>query len=893
MKPNHFFVRARRFAGIAGIAGMFFAQSSGLAGGPIWLCDTGSPFLWPGGGANIPFNPDLGSLGPLDNTDAAALVQSAFSIWEAVPSATVSYVNAGALPIDVDITNFVPFIFPESPDGLSAIIFDDTGEIFDLLFGPGSGILGFAGPEWVDFSNCSVLEGVAVLNGPAFGDAVAAMDVMVHEFGHYTGLGHTVVNGQVGIGDTSGPTPANTFGFPEITDIETMYPFYFGPGVDWASLKKDDISSVSALYPAAGFDSGTATISGTIRRSNGQPVSGVNVIARNLAAPFADAVSAISGDYSLGFPGDPRVGTYALRGLTPGASYVVFIDQILAGGFSTAPVFPFPGQEEFYNGPAESDNITSTDVVTDYTAVSAGAGSRAANIDIIFNRPKPGEPLPVGDDGSFELPLPFVFELCGQRFTTISVNANGNVTLGRPDGSLFASIPAFLSGPPRVAALWRDLNPAAGGIVTYAQTPNTFKVIYSKVPEFPATGENSFEIELRREANAIDVRYGAMSAKDGLAGVSGGPLITSSFETPVDLSTLLSTRINLHGQPAIFELFGAAHPNDLSGKTVMYTGTTAYSDKWAEPNNTLALGTPVALPFDSKSVKKFTEIKPSGGDVDYYRFQLNAGEIFVGRVLNGAMDSLLGLFRLSGSKKNPVGTLVAMDDDGGPGLLSTIVYRVPTSGEYAVAVTCFPDMGFTGAGAGQGRYVLDLQTVTASPNNPIVNGSFEFDFVGWTTVETGPPFIPWSIAGAGSGAGFEMAPTQPQDGTRVAWNGFDGEGPMTFTMHQDVAIRAGASSAVLEWKDRVQWNFLVGTQTLPRRYEVQVRNPATDAVLQTLFTFSTGIAPGLGDSGWTSHSANLSAYIGSTVRIYFVETIPEPFTGPGQIEFDAVRLPVN
>ena len=132
---------------------------------------------------------------------------------------------------------------------------------------------------------------MSFLNGPAFTDPIYAFDVMVHEFGHYSGLGHTVVNGQIYIGDTTGPSPdSTTFGSPPdpfAEDVvETMYPFYFGPGIGSGTLEKDDISSLSALYPEAGFQTTTATITGVVRSSSGQPLSGVNVIARNLGGPL-------------------------------------------------------------------------------------------------------------------------------------------------------------------------------------------------------------------------------------------------------------------------------------------------------------------------------------------------------------------------------------------------------------------------------------------------------------------------------------------------------------------------------------------------------------------------------------------------------------------------------
>jgi hypothetical protein len=189
--------------------------------------------------------------------------------------------------------------------------------------------------------------------------------------------------------------------------------------------------------------------------------------------------------------------------------------------------------------------------------------------------------------------------------------------------------------------------------------------------------------------------------------------------------------------------------------------------------------------------------------------------------------------------------------------------------------------------------VLDVFVVRPDPNTPIFNGSFELGFLGWTAQEIGVPFSPWLAEGAGAGSGFAMAPTQPQDGILDAWNGFDGDGPMFFTLYQDVTLRSGATSATLSWKNRLQWNYLLFTQTLPRTYEVQIRDPNTDAVLQTLFSFNTGIAPGLGDSGWTTHSVNVSPFIGTTVRIWFQESIPEAFTGPGQFELDAVSLKLH
>jgi hypothetical protein len=665
------------------------------------------------------------------------VVADAFQQWGDIPSATTTYLQGAPLPVDVDETNFVPYFSPAAPDGQSAIIFDEDGAIFDLLFGPGSGVLGFAGPEWIMPSTCTILEGVAFLNGGAFGDPAEAFDVIVHEFGHYHNLAHTVVNGQIAaFGEEAGPNPHNTFPVPSLVNlIETMYPFYLGTLSGASTPEKDDVSSLSTLYPAPGFAAGTGTITGRILAPNGSTqLTGVNVIARNVANPFADAVSAISSDFTNVYTqGGPFVGVYTLRGLTPGAQYAIYVDEILAGGFSTPPLFPLPGPEELYNGAGESNN-GATDDPSVFTGVSAAAGATTSGINITFNAPTANVPLPVGDDGSVELFLPFTFEICGQPFNSVFVNGNGNLTFGAPNGDFSESIVEFLSGPPRVAGLWDDLNLDAGGSVFFQQSNNTFTVTYQNVPEFIATGANSFSIELKRSANHVEITYGALTAADGLAGVSCGGAITSGFERASDLSANNGTK-DLKKQPAIFELFGPGNPVDLAGQSLKFNAKASFEDKF-ENNDTLAQAKQINLPFHTADTDDFTEISPEGDDVDYFEFSVQAGDILAVEVVRSSLDTVIGLFEAG------TGTLIAANDDGGDGLLSRLLLQFSEDLDLALAVSTFPDVTFSGAGEGSGRYVLQVTkyqgTVLAAGDDTAtpVNLGFTFPYQGsnWTSV---------------------------------------------------------------------------------------------------------------------------------------------------------------
>ena len=173
----------------------------------------------------------------------------------------------------------------------------------------------------------------------------------------------------------------------------------------------------------------------------------------------------------------------------------------------------------------------------------------------------------------------------------------------------------------------------------------------------------------------------------------------------------------------------------------------------------------------------------------------------------------------------------------------------------------------------------------------VENGSFETgDFTGWTTATSGTPFVDWTVSAAAAGGSNGLDSTTPQDGTLNAWNGFDGAGPLEFTMYQDVDVPSGGQ---LSWQYRAQWNFTLGnTANIGRDFIVEVLDPNDDSLLDTLYTFNTGTQATnpTGDTGWLTETANLSAFAGQTVRLMFREVIPETNTGPGQLELDAISL---
>ena len=180
-----------------------------------------------------------------------------------------------------------------------------------------------------------------------------------------------------------------------------------------------------------------------------------------------------------------------------------------------------------------------------------------------------GVPLPLQDDDSIEVPLPFSFPFCGTSYDSVFVGSNGYLTFGAGDTDFTESVPEMLADPPRIAPLWVDLNPALGGVVDASVVGPDFVVTFSGVPEFIVGGSNNFAVTLRPDGT-FNMSYGLVTASAGLVGRTKG---LGSFDVgEIDVTTAAQP-ISAPEDDLIYEQF-TANDNDLSGADLEWAACT-------------------------------------------------------------------------------------------------------------------------------------------------------------------------------------------------------------------------------------------------------------------------------------------------------------------------------
>lgn len=460
-----------RISVIAFLTLLGLAPKVALAGGPILVGGPavgnraafgvdGKPFTWNPARMPIAYRVDPGPMAVnpsakvvIDHNAAVQRVQNMFAAWQSVPTASLSFSNAGALlPAGSyktgDLTTAQQYndVLGSCRAGAqNPVILDADGTLMAQLGLP-AGVIGFNSACAVDSTNGYITASAIVING-RFQDGVSSSsstlpnyeltaneldEAITHEIGHFIGLDHSQINFDL----------FQTLPFPcdvdRLAGLPLMFPILFCQARKDAGLpilSHDEVSWISTLYPKANSADSFGTISGVIFFSDGvTPVQGANVIARLVDDPNTDpdesrriVVSAVSGYLFTGNPGQSvsaslpdsfenntngsrngsrnptLIGYYEIS--VPPGTYTVEVESVwpnFVGGSSVGPLDPpigLPGSQEYWN-----HEESAFDYPQQRDTITVHGGDKITDIDIILNGTNPRFDQ-YEDSGHLDIPL--------------------------------------------------------------------------------------------------------------------------------------------------------------------------------------------------------------------------------------------------------------------------------------------------------------------------------------------------------------------------------------------------------------------------------------------------------------------------------------------------------
>jgi hypothetical protein len=217
--------------------------------------------------------------------DFQAAVSRAFATWQAVPTASISFQFGGYTSNR-----------PGEDDGRSTLGFLNQPQL-DRVLASTSFLVDAVTGELVEadiFFNAAFPWSVAASGERSRWDVES---IALHEIGHLSGLGHSAL----------GETELASGGRRVLSTAAVMFPIALGAGdVSMRTLRPDDVAGLSDLYPDAGFNDNTGSVSGRVTK-NGSGVFGAHVVAFDIARGGMVANFSLRAD-----------GQFSIAGLQPG-----------------------------------------------------------------------------------------------------------------------------------------------------------------------------------------------------------------------------------------------------------------------------------------------------------------------------------------------------------------------------------------------------------------------------------------------------------------------------------------------------------------------------------------------------------------------------------------------
>jgi uncharacterized protein (TIGR03437 family) len=168
-----------------------------------------------------------------------------------------------------------------------------------------------------------------------------------------------------------------------------------------------------------------------------------------------------------------------------------------------------------------------------------------------------GVPIALADDDAEAVALPFAFPFFGEPYSVAFLHSDGNITFEEPDASTESrSFARAVTGPPRIAPFFSDLDPSrAGAKVSVYTTASRVVFTWEGVPhygQFGAAARHTFQAILSDDGS-IEFHYEQITSDDAVVGVMPG---------------------RLRGEPAAADLSVGAQQSTLGALAEIFSPTT-------------------------------------------------------------------------------------------------------------------------------------------------------------------------------------------------------------------------------------------------------------------------------------------------------------------------------
>jgi hypothetical protein len=220
-------------------------------------------------------------------------------------------------------------------------------------------------------------------------------------------------------------------------------------------------------------------------------------------------------------------------------------------------------------------DLTNTSIT--FTPAAAGSYSVVTQAGTFDDGSGSSTPIALGDDDTSQVSLPFPFVFYGTAYTSVFLNTDGNLTFTASDvASSERNLTRIISGPPRIAVLFDDLNPIAPAQISVEKLADRVLFTWKDVGEWTSTGSrgrNSFQAVLNSNG-VIRFNYRTLEAGDAVVGIAPG----QSANTPPTLIDLAAQTTPATFSGLIAEVFATTQKMDLAqvGKIFYRTHADAY-----------------------------------------------------------------------------------------------------------------------------------------------------------------------------------------------------------------------------------------------------------------------------------------------------------------------------